>query len=144
MRSNLCAAPLAIDDCAIHRSQKSTLAIPARGIRTISRRWSMRTCAPIDLSFRSVDLIPSEHLPRTKCMRLYTRQCAFRGRTSLSGREKGREWEMHPDGTVSFTCMRTIPRDDTVTSMRFPASSRVFDNDFWLGKTLQFHRVAIL
>lgn len=32
---------------------------------------------------------------------------------------------MHPDGTVSFTCMRTIPRDDTVTSVRFPASSRV-------------------
>jgi len=50
---------------------------------------------------------------------------------------------MHPDGTVSFTCMRTIPRDDTVTSMRFPASSRVFGKMIsGFTKTLQFHKNA--
>lgn len=76
----------------------------SRGIRAIYRRWSMRTSAPIDLSFRSVDLIPSEHLSRTKCIRLHAPMRIPRPSLSL-GREKGREWEMHPDGTVSFTCM---------------------------------------
>jgi len=114
-------ALLAIDDCTIHRSQKSILVILARGIRAIYRRWSMRTSASIDLSFRSVDLIPwslGTSLPDE--MHEATRANAHSAAVRFSGREKGREreWEMYPDGTVSFTCMRTIPRDDTVTSMR--------------------------
>lgn len=40
---------------------------------------------------------------------------------SSAGKERMRDASGR---TVSFTCMRTIPRDDTVTSTRFPASSR--------------------
>lgn len=99
------------------------------------------TCAERDLNFRFVDLISLGKISRTYYMyidiyrtrairiRQCTRQCAFRE----SNVSPGGEWEMHPDRTVNFTCMRTIPRVDTVTDMRFPARSRACRASLPLG-----------
>lgn len=74
------------------------------------------------LSFRSVDLIPSENLHRTDAaiwIRLHAPMRIPRPNISLAGRKNER---CIRTGTVSFTCMRTIPRDDTVTNVRFYAA----------------------
>lgn len=74
------------------------------------------------LSFRSVDLIPSENLHRADAAIWIRLHAPMRiPRPNISPAERKNERCIRT-GTVSFTCMRTIPRDDTVTSVRFYAA----------------------